>query len=83
MIIPEIILLIILAAIAVIVIRIILELGSTLFKIALHLIAGWVLLAVVNILPGINVPVNLLTVAISGFGGVIGTFILVLFYLLF
>lgn len=76
----EIILLIVLIIIAGLTINFILDISSTLLKIAAHFIAGWILLTVVNILPGINIPINLLTMAISGFGGVIGTVLLVFFY---
>lgn len=74
---------IIVAIIAYFTIKVILNVGSTVLKIALHLITGWVLLALVNILPGINIPINTITVIISGFGGVTGTLILVIFYVLF
>lgn len=79
----EILLLIILIIIASLIFKFILDIGSTIVKIAVHFIAGWILLTVVNILPGIHVPINLITMAISGFGGVIGTVILVFLYLIF
>jgi inhibitor of the pro-sigma K processing machinery len=61
----------------------ILEYGGTILKIAMHLAFGWITLALVNVLPGINVPINIITMAISGFGGVLGTFLLVLISILF
>ncbi len=81
--ISEVIMMIILILIGAGVLYVIFNLGSTLLKIAVHFITGWILLTVVNILPGINVPINLLTLIISGFGGVVGTILLALFYLIF
>lgn len=83
MLISEIIFCIILLAVCIGAIKLILSVGSTIAKVILHIIAGWVLLSIVNILPGINVPINLITVLISGFGGVMGTFLLVILYLIF
>ncbi len=79
----EIILLIILIIIAAVTCRFILDISSTLLQIAVHFIAGWILLTIANLLPGIDVPINILTLAISGFGGVIGTVLLAIFYVLF
>lgn len=73
----------IVAIIAYVILKIILNIGSTALQIALHLITGWLLLGLVNILPGINIPINILTVIISGFGGVMGTLLLVIIYALF
>jgi inhibitor of the pro-sigma K processing machinery len=81
--ITEIILLIILIIIASITFKFIWDISSTVLKIAAHFIAGWILLTIVNILPGINVPINIITLIISGFGGVMGTVLLAIFYLLF
>lgn len=74
----EIIALIILILIAAVVIKIIISYGGLALKIALHLITGWITLAIVNIIPGIDIPINLLTVIISGFGGILGTILLVI-----
>ncbi|RAP52251.1 MAG: sigmaK-factor processing regulatory BofA [Methanosphaera sp. rholeuAM270] len=79
----EIIFMIILVAVAALILNFIFDISSTLLKIAAHFISGWILLTVVNFLPGINVPINLITLAISGFGGVVGTVILVFLYLIF
>ncbi|MBO7719839.1 MAG: pro-sigmaK processing inhibitor BofA family protein [Methanosphaera sp.] len=62
--------------------KLILDYGGTILKIAMHLAFGWITLALVNVIPGIDVPINLLTIAVSGFGGVLGTFILVLLSIL-
>ena len=53
------------------------------FRYKQHFLFGWILLTIANILPGINVPINIITLAISGFGGVIGTILLAIFYLIF
>ncbi len=78
----NIILLIVLAVIAYGVFKLILSISGTALKILVHFLAGWILLTCVNLLPGINIPTNIVTLAISGFGGVIGTIILVIFYAL-
>ncbi len=81
--ITEIILLIILIAIGVVAFKFILDISSTVVKIAVHVLAGWILLTIANFLPGINIPINIITLLISGFGGVFGTILLAIFYLLF
>lgn len=76
------ILLVILIVIGAIAFRFILDISSTIVKIAMHIIAGWVLLTIANFLPGINIPINIITILISGFGGVFGTILLAIFYIL-
>lgn len=76
----EIIFLIVLVAIAAILLDFLFDIGSVILKLAAHMIAGWILLTIVNFLPGIQVPINILTLIISGFGGVVGTLLLVIFY---
>lgn len=78
----DLILLVILIIIAIAVFKLILSFSGTAIKIIAHFIAGWLLLTLVNLLPGINIPMNIVTMAISGFGGVFGTVILVIFYIL-
>ncbi len=79
----ELIFIILLIAVASIIMNFILDIGSTILKIAAHFIAGWILLSIINILPGIHIPINIITVAISGFGGVVGTVLLAILYLIF
>ncbi|RAP48493.1 MAG: sigmaK-factor processing regulatory BofA [Methanosphaera sp. rholeuAM74] len=55
---------------------------SVAIKIIAHLLLGWLSLAIINILPGINVPINIITMIISGFGGIWGTILLVILSLL-
>ncbi|AWX33016.1 pro-sigmaK processing inhibitor BofA family protein [Methanosphaera sp. BMS] len=83
MLLEEIIILFILFIILILAFKLILEYGGTILKIVMHLAFGWITLGLVNIIPGINVPINLITVAISGFGGVLGTFLLVLYSIIF
>ena len=47
-------------------------------KIILHMIVGWILLFFVNLLPFVNIPINILTILIAGFGGVIGVILLLI-----
>lgn len=75
--------LIILIAIAAVAFKFILGISSTVLKIAAHIIAGWLLLTIANLMPGINIPINIITMLISGFGGVMGTVLLAIFYILF
>ncbi|AXV37463.1 MAG: sigmaK-factor processing regulatory BofA [Methanobacterium sp. BRmetb2] len=51
-------------------------------KIILHIILGWVLLFLVNLLPFVDIPVNILTILIAGFGGVIGVIFLLIIQVL-
>ncbi len=82
MIFEELIVLFALLLIVLLAFKLILDYGGTILKIAMHLAFGWITLALVNVIPGIDVPINLLTIAVSGFGGVLGTFILVLLSIL-
>lgn len=81
--ITEIIFLIILIAIGAVALKFILDISSTILKIAVHILAGWILLTIANFLPGIDIPINIITLLISGFGGVVGTILLAIFFLLF
>ncbi|MCC7557735.1 MAG: pro-sigmaK processing inhibitor BofA family protein [Methanobacteriaceae archaeon] len=51
-------------------------------KIILHIILGWILLFLVNLLPFVDIPVNILTILIAGFGGVIGVIFLLIIQVL-
>ena len=48
--------------------------AGIIIKILLHMIFGVVMLFIVNLLPFIDVPINILTVLVAGFGGFIGVF---------
>lgn len=56
--------------------------AGIIIKILLHMIFGVVMLFIVNLLPFIDVPINILTVLVAGFGGFIGVIILVLLNLI-
>lgn len=62
--------------------KIIFKYGGTILKILGYLLAGWILLFIANLIPGIFIPINLLTVVISGFGGVPGVLLLILLSLI-
>jgi len=47
--------------IAIIGILILLKIGCLLLKLLVHAIFGWILLVIVNFIPYINIPVNILT----------------------
>lgn len=79
----EIIILIFLILVAGLVLNFILDIGNLLLQIVAYILSGWILLTIVNFLPGIDVPINIITILISGVGGVVGTVILVIFSLIF
>ncbi|MDO5851985.1 MAG: pro-sigmaK processing inhibitor BofA family protein [Methanobacteriaceae archaeon] len=74
----ELIMLLIFIGLAVLFAKFISVVGRPLIKIILHLVLGWITLAIVNLIPGINIPINLLTLIISGFGGIFGTILLLI-----
>jgi len=51
--------------------------AGIIIKILLHMLFGVVMLFIVNILPFVDVPINILTVLVAGFGGFIGVILLV------
>jgi inhibitor of the pro-sigma K processing machinery len=57
---------------------ILLKLGKIALSILLHMIIGWILLFVWNILPFFKIPINILTMLVAGFGGIIGVAALIL-----
>ncbi len=57
---------------------ILLKLGKIALSILLHIVIGWVLLFIWNILPFFKIPVNILTMLVAGFGGIIGVAVLIL-----
>lgn len=79
----ELITLLILILIAIIGLKLLIENGDTILKIITHLAMGWITLVIVNIIPCIHIPINLITILISGFGGILGTILLVLLSIIF
>ena len=68
----------VIVVIAIIGILILLKIGSLLLKLLVHAIFGWILLVIVNFIPYINIPVNILTILIAGIGGVFGVILLLI-----
>ncbi|MCZ3366105.1 MULTISPECIES: pro-sigmaK processing inhibitor BofA family protein [Methanobacterium] len=54
------------------------KIAGLLLKILVHVILGWIALFLVNILPFVHIPINILTVLIAGFGGIWGVLLLIL-----
>jgi inhibitor of the pro-sigma K processing machinery len=54
------------------------KIGGLLLRILLHVILGWILLFLVNLFPYVNIPINILTVLVAGFGGVFGVILLLI-----
>ncbi len=57
---------------------ILLKAGGIIIKILLHMAFGFVMLFIVDLIPFIHVPINLLTILVAGFGGFIGVALLVI-----
>ena len=54
------------------------KIAGLLLKILVHVLLGWIALFLVNILPFVHIPINILTVLIAGFGGIWGVLLLIL-----
>ncbi|AEG19200.1 sigmaK-factor processing regulatory BofA [Methanobacterium paludis] len=52
--------------------------AGIIIKILLHMALGFVLLFIVDLIPIINVPINIITVLVAGFGGVFGVVLLII-----
>ncbi len=52
--------------------------AGIIIKIVLHIAFGLLLLFIVDLIPFVNVPINILTVLIAGFGGFIGVVFLII-----
>jgi len=66
----------IIVIVAIIGIIILLKIGKLLLKLLVHAIFGWVLLVIVNFIPTVHIPINILTVLVAGIGGVFGVILL-------
>ena len=73
---------IILAVIIAVGLIILFKAAGIIIKILLHMIFGIVLLFLVDLIPFIHIPINVLTVLVAGFGGFIGVFFLIILSLL-
>lgn len=54
------------------------KIAGILLKILVHVILGWIALFLVDLLPFVHIPINILTVIIAGFGGIWGVLLLIL-----
>jgi len=61
---------------------ILVKLGGVILRVLLHVILGWILLFLVNLFPYVNIPINILTVLVAGFGGVFGVILMLIAQLL-
>jgi inhibitor of the pro-sigma K processing machinery len=59
-------------------IKILLKLGKASLSIVFNMILGFIFLFIVNLFPLVKIPINLLTVLVAGFGGILGVGILVI-----
>lgn len=64
--------------IALIGIVVLVKIGGLLLRILIHVIFGWIFLVIVNLLPFIDIPINIITVLIAGIGGVFGVILLII-----
>lgn len=69
---------IILLVVGVFGVGLLLKLGKVALSILLHMVLGWLLLFIWNLLPFFKIPLNILTVLVAGFGGIIGVGVLIL-----
>jgi len=58
-------------------IGLLLKLGKIALSILVHMILGWVLLFIWNFLPFFKIPINILTMLVAGFGGIVGVGVLI------
>ena len=58
--------------------RILYSIAKVILYIVIHAILGLIILFLFNLLPFFKIPINILTVLIAGFGGVIGVLILII-----
>lgn len=57
---------------------ILVKIGGLLLKLLVHAIFGWIILILVNLIPTVNIPINILTVLVAGIGGVFGVILLLI-----
>jgi SigmaK-factor processing regulatory protein BofA. len=69
---------IILLVVGVFGVGLLLKLGKVVLSILVHMVLGWILLFIWNLLPFFKIPLNILTVLVAGFGGIIGAGVLIL-----
>lgn len=52
--------------------------AGIIIKVLLHVLFGLILLVIVDLVPFIHIPINILTVLVAGFGGFIGVVFLII-----
>lgn len=73
---------IIVIAIGLAFLKFLLSIGRIVLRLALQILTGLVLLHLVNFLPFVHIPINILTVLVAGFGGITGVGVLILLRIL-
>jgi inhibitor of the pro-sigma K processing machinery len=58
--------------------KILLKVGKIVLTIVVHMLLGWILLFIWNLLPFFKIPINILTLIIAGFGGIFGVGVLII-----
>lgn len=58
--------------------RILYGIGKLILYVGVHALLGLILLFLFNLLPFFKIPINILTVLIAGFGGIIGFLLLII-----
>lgn len=56
--------------------KILFKIGKTVFRVTLNMLLGFLVLFLANLLPFIDIPVNILTILVAAFGGILGVGIL-------
>lgn len=69
---------IILVILGIIGINVLLKVGKIVLTIVVHMLLGWIMLFIWNILPFFKIPITILTVLVAGFGGILGVGVLIL-----
>ena len=73
---------VVIGIVVLIAIVVIIKFGGVLLRILINAIFGWILLFIVNLIPSVHIPINIITVLIAGFGGVFGVIFLLILQLL-
>lgn len=59
-------------------IKMLLKLGKASLTLIFNMILGFIFLFIVNLFPIVKIPINVLTILVAGFGGIIGVGVLVI-----
>ena len=58
-------------------IKILFKIGKAVIGIVFNMLLGFAVLFLANLLPFINIPINILTIVVAGFGGIMGVGLLI------